>query len=85
MRTVPSVFLQILPAAENVAFVSWHLQRFLDGVCEAVTCESEILKHGVMLIVSCWIERAKLNLQVSNSVISNQKFSLVLDSTLLHP
>ena len=30
-------------AAEDVAFVVWHLQRFLDGVCEAVLCEAEVL------------------------------------------
>ena len=30
-------------AAEDVAFVGWHLQRFLDGVGEAVLCESEVL------------------------------------------
>ena len=32
-------------AAEDVAFVVWHLQRFLDGVGEAVACESEVLEH----------------------------------------
>lgn len=34
------------PAAEDVAFIFWHLQRFLDGVCEAVLCEAEVLEHG---------------------------------------
>ena len=33
-------------AAEDVAFVVRHLQGFLDGVCEAVACESEVLEHG---------------------------------------
>ena len=32
--------------AEDVAFVLWHLQRFLDGVSEAVTCETEVIEHG---------------------------------------
>ena len=34
------------PTAEDVAFEFWHLQRFLDGVCEAVACEAEVLEHG---------------------------------------
>lgn len=33
-------------AAEDVAFVVRHLQRFLDGVGEAVACEAEVLEHG---------------------------------------
>ena len=33
-------------AAEDVAFVVWHLQRFMDGVGEAVASESEVLEHG---------------------------------------
>ena len=37
------------PAAEDVAFVVWHLQRFLDGVGEAVLCEVEVLKHEYRL------------------------------------
>ena len=41
-------------AAEDVAFVGWHLQRFLDGVGEAVACEAEIFEHygrvGIILI-----------------------------------
>ena len=32
-------------AAEDVAFVGWHLQRFLDGVGESVLCEAEVLEH----------------------------------------
>ena len=32
-------------AAEDVAFVGRHLQRLLDGVGEAVACETEVLKH----------------------------------------
>ncbi len=34
-------------AAEDVAFICWHLQRFLSGVCELVACEAEVLEHGV--------------------------------------
>ena len=37
------------PAAEDVAFGGWYLQRFLDGVGEAVLCEAEVLKHGGLL------------------------------------
>ena len=33
------------PAAEDVAFVGWHLQRFLDGIGEAVACEAEVFEH----------------------------------------
>ena len=33
-------------AAEDVAFVVWHLQRFLDGIGESVACESEVLEHA---------------------------------------
>ncbi len=33
------------PAAEDVAFMAWHLQGFLDGVCELVACEAEVLEH----------------------------------------
>ena len=33
-------------AAEDVAFVFWHLQGFLDGIGEAVACEAEVLEHG---------------------------------------
>ena len=33
------------PAPKDVAFVFWHLQGFLDGVCEAVACEAEVLEH----------------------------------------
>ena len=32
-------------AAEDVAFVVWHLQRFLDSIGEAVACEAEVLEH----------------------------------------
>ena len=34
------------PAAEDVAFVCRHLQRFLDGVGESVACEAEVLEHN---------------------------------------
>lgn len=34
------------PAAEDVAFVSGHLQRFLNGVSEAVAGEAEVREHG---------------------------------------
>ena len=34
------------PTAEDVAFVGWHLQRFLDGIGEAVAREAEVLEHG---------------------------------------
>ena len=34
------------PTAEDVAFVAWHLQRFLGGVGEAVAREAEVLEHG---------------------------------------
>ena len=37
------------PAAEDVAFIGRHLQRFLDGVGEAVACEAEVLEHGGLL------------------------------------
>lgn len=43
MRVVSSVFLQVLPAAENVVLVVWHPQWFLDGVGEAVAREAEVL------------------------------------------
>ena len=33
------------PAAEDVAFVGRHLERFLDGVGEAVAREAEVLEH----------------------------------------
>ena len=33
-------------AAEDVAFVCWHPQRFLSGVCESVAGEAEVLEHG---------------------------------------
>ena len=33
-------------AAEDVAFVSRHRQRLLDGVGEAVACEAEVGEHG---------------------------------------
>ena len=39
------------PAAEDVAFVGRHLQRFLDGVGEAVACEAEVLEHGRVGII----------------------------------
>ena len=32
-------------AAEDVTFVAWHLERFLDGVGEAVLREAEVLEH----------------------------------------
>ena len=35
------------PAAEDVAFVGRHPQRFLDGVGEAVACEAEVLEHDL--------------------------------------
>ena len=34
------------PAAEDVAFVGRHLQRFLDSVGEAVAREAEVFEHG---------------------------------------
>ena len=34
------------PAAEDVAFVSGHLQRFTDGVGEAVAGETEVWEHN---------------------------------------
>ena len=37
-------------AAEGVAFVLWHLQRFSGGVGESVACEAEILEHGNKLM-----------------------------------
>ena len=47
MRAVSSIFLQILLTAENVVFVLWYLQRFLDGIGESVACKSEVLEpHG---------------------------------------
>ena len=33
-------------AAEDVAFVGGHLERFLDGIGEAVAREAEVLEHG---------------------------------------
>ena len=36
-------------AAEDVAFVGGHLQRFLDGIGEAVAREAEVLEHGFEL------------------------------------
>ena len=33
-------------AAEDVAFVRWHLEGFLDGVGEAVVGELEVFEHG---------------------------------------
>ena len=30
---------------EDVTFVGWHLQGFLDGVGEAVAREAEVLEH----------------------------------------
>ena len=33
-------------AAEGVAFVLREPQRFMDGIGEAVACESEVLEHG---------------------------------------
>ena len=33
-------------AAEDVAFVARHRQRFTDGVGEAVSCEAEVWEHG---------------------------------------
>ena len=33
-------------AAEDAAFVVWHLQRFSDGIGEAVLCESKVIEHG---------------------------------------
>ena len=37
-------------AAEDVAFVSRHRQRFLDSVGEAVACEAEVVEHGFLLL-----------------------------------
>ena len=34
------------PTAKDVAFVAWHLQRFLDGIGEAISGKSEVLEHG---------------------------------------
>ena len=34
------------PVSEDVAFVLWYPQRFLDGISEAVACESEVFEHG---------------------------------------
>ena len=34
------------PAAEDVTFGGRHLQRFFDGIGEAVLCKAEVLKHG---------------------------------------
>ena len=45
MRAVSSVFLQILPAAENVVLVLWYFQRLLDGIGESVASESEVSEH----------------------------------------
>ena len=40
------------PAAEDVAFVGRHLQRFLGGVGKAVLRESEVLEHsGIRLLL----------------------------------
>ena len=33
-------------AAEDVAFVTWHLQRFLDSIGESVAGEAEVFEHG---------------------------------------
>ena len=35
------------PAAEDVAFVVWHLQQLLDSVGEAVLCEAEVFEHDM--------------------------------------
>ena len=35
-------------AAEDVAFVAGHLQRFLDGVGESVAGELEVIEHGAI-------------------------------------
>ena len=35
-------------AAEDVALVLRHPQRFTDGVGEPVACEAEVLEHGVI-------------------------------------
>ena len=32
-------------AAEDVAFVGWHLQRFFDGIGEAVVSKAEVFEH----------------------------------------
>ena len=40
------------PTAEDIAFVPWHLQRFLDGIGEAVACKSEVLKHAKSRVVN---------------------------------
>ena len=32
-------------AAEDVAFVGWHLERLLDGIGEAVARKAEVLEH----------------------------------------
>ena len=37
------------PAAEDIAFIGRHRERFLDGIGEAVSGETEILKHGEIM------------------------------------
>lgn len=34
------------PTPEDVAFIAWHPQRFLDGIREAIACKSEVFEHG---------------------------------------
>ena len=40
------------PTAEDVTFIAWHPQPFLDGIRETVACKSEVLKHGVSFEIS---------------------------------
>ena len=39
------------PAPEDVAFVLWHPQRFLDSVGEAIACESEVFEHEQWIFI----------------------------------
>ena len=33
-------------SSEDVAFIAWHLQWFLDSIGEAIARKSEVLEHG---------------------------------------
>ena len=38
------------PASKDVAFIGRHPERFLDGIGEAVSGESEVLEHGFSMV-----------------------------------
>ena len=78
------------PAAEDVAFVFWHLQRLLDGVGESVSCESEVLEHhGSGAINLCCSLKVATLISAISCAFSNRSLTVALNAlnsllTIMH-